>query len=137
MAFFCCSYSQRNVIQWKTLNVINLGQTEIDNINRTIIISDLLLIRLNWWTIIYSKLFFFCSCNSALWDQRNVIQWKPLNVITLGQTEIDNINRTIIISDLLHDTTCLINSYFRLGQSESIWSHLRNDSDHIKRPSSK
>ena len=27
------------------------------------------------------------------------IQWKPLNVITLGQTETDNINRLITLTD--------------------------------------
>jgi hypothetical protein len=29
-----------------------------------------------------------------------LIQWKPLNVITLGQRETDNINRMITISEL-------------------------------------
>jgi hypothetical protein len=28
------------------------------------------------------------------------VQWKPLNVITLGQRETDNINRMITISEL-------------------------------------
>ncbi len=31
--------------------------------------------------------------------KNNIIQWKPLNVITLGQTETDNINRLIILTD--------------------------------------
>jgi hypothetical protein len=32
-----------------------------------------------------------------------VIQCKPLNVITLGQAQIDNINRMITISDSSHN----------------------------------
>jgi hypothetical protein len=35
------------------------------------------------------------SFDSALVD----IQWKPLNVITLGQTQSDNINRMITLTD--------------------------------------
>jgi hypothetical protein len=30
-----------------------------------------------------------------------MLQWKPLNVITLGESESDNISQMIIISDLL------------------------------------
>jgi hypothetical protein len=30
-----------------------------------------------------------------------IVQWKPLNVITLGQTQTDNINGMITISKLL------------------------------------
>jgi hypothetical protein len=37
------------------------------------------------------------------------MQWKPLNVITLGQRESDNINRMITISDrLLIQSACLL-----------------------------
>ncbi len=31
----------------------------------------------------------------------SIIQWKPLNVITVGQTESDNTNRMLTKSDLL------------------------------------
>ena len=34
-------------------------------------------------------------------SQIMLLQWKPLNVITLGQTQTDNINRMITISELL------------------------------------
>ncbi len=30
--------------------------------------------------------------------QNSIVQWKPLNVITLGQRESDNINQMITIS---------------------------------------
>jgi hypothetical protein len=40
---------------------------------------------------------------------RCTVQWKPLNVITLGQRESENINRMITISDcLLIQSDCLL-----------------------------
>jgi len=44
---------------------------------------------------------FFTFCvNGGQVDHWFKIQWKPLNVITLGQRETDNINRMITISEL-------------------------------------
>jgi hypothetical protein len=34
---------------------------------------------------------------------QKILQWKPLNVITLGQAQTDNINRMITISDLQYN----------------------------------
>jgi hypothetical protein len=54
-----------------------------------------------------------------------LVQWKPLNVITLGQRESDNINQMITISSCL-----LIQSDRLLG----IWALLNlGQFDHINR----
>jgi len=44
-------------------------------------------------------------------------QWKTFNVITLGQREVDNINRMITISESTVYGNFLINCYLGLGQS--------------------
>jgi hypothetical protein len=52
-----------------------------------------------------------------------VLQWKPLNVITLGQMESDNINRMITITDcLLIQKGCLLVIWdlLNLGQFDHI-----------------
>jgi len=52
-----------------------------------------------------------------------VLQWKPLNVITLGQGESDNIIRMITISDSSACIKYLTESHLGLGKYGSVWSH--------------
>ena len=48
-----------------------------------------------------------------------LIQWKPLNVITLGQRESDNIIRMITISEFPSPIKYLTESDLGLGKSGS------------------
>jgi hypothetical protein len=45
-----------------------------------------------------NKPFYIAQERRLILDIGNTIQWKPLNVITLGQTKSDNINRMITIT---------------------------------------
>ncbi len=64
-----------------------------------------------------------------------VLQWTPLNGITLGQTISDPFNRKIPITEHMSYKKA-IGRYSGLDQSESFWSHYPNDPfnrDPIKR----
>ncbi len=52
-----------------------------------------------------------------------ILQWKPLNVITLGQIKTDNINRMITISELttyLHQAKTIDLGHIYLGKFDHI-----------------
>ena len=48
--------------------------------------------------------------NKILLGMGTQIQWKPLNVILLGQMETDNINRMITISGYFYIVICIVNA---------------------------
>ncbi len=64
------------------------------------------------------------------------LQWKLLNVVTMGQRDSDNIIWMITMSQSAFYIKYLTESDLRLGKSGSIWSHELNDiiiSANIKR----
>jgi hypothetical protein len=75
------------------------------------------------------------GCSLLVIINYTIIQWKPLNVITLGQSERDNIIWMITISESPSPIKYHTESDLGLGISWSIWSHLPKDniiSDYIK-----
>jgi hypothetical protein len=56
-------------------------------------------------------------------DKVLVLQWMPLNGITLGQTIIDPIIRMIPITEYISYTNYAIGRHLGLDQSGLVWSH--------------
>ncbi len=68
----------------------------------------------------------------VIWDLWILIQWKLLNVISLGPRETDNIKQIIIIGHF-----CTVNYYNLVNGTFETWSQkaaANINRDHIKRP---